>query len=312
MVIDCEQYPMRMSLFAYLNDSQGASPVDAFVRDLRAARDRGFERVWTVQLPWEQDVLTTLAVAAREVDGIGVATGVLPIQGRQPMVLAQAALTMNLVAHGRFTLGIGLTHQFITEGMWGVPWDRPVRRLNEYLDGLLPLLAGEEVDARGDTVTTRGRVDVPGATAPPVYVAALGPQLLRVAGRRTAGTLTWLVGPRTLAEHVVPTLTSAANDAGRQAEVVAALPVCVTDDAAKARELAVQTYAIYGTLPSYRAMLDREGAGGPEDVAIIGDERSVGARLEELQAAGVAEFAAHVFGASDEDRARTRALLSPA
>src|SRR5688500_12433084 len=113
MVIDCEQYSMRMSLFAYLNDSQGASPIDAFVRDLRAARDQGFERVWTVQLPWEQDVLTTLAVAAREVDGIGVATGVLPIQGRQPMVLAQAALTMNLVAHGRFTLGIGLAHKII-------------------------------------------------------------------------------------------------------------------------------------------------------------------------------------------------------
>jgi 5,10-methylenetetrahydromethanopterin reductase len=84
---------MRISLFTHLGDSRGASPVDASVRYLRAARDQGFDTVWTVQLPWEHDVLTTLAVALREVDGITVGTGVQPIQMRHPMALAQAALT---------------------------------------------------------------------------------------------------------------------------------------------------------------------------------------------------------------------------
>jgi 5,10-methylenetetrahydromethanopterin reductase len=224
-----------MSLITYLADSHGASPVDAYIRDVRTARDQGFGRVWTAQLPWEHDALTTLAVAAREVEDIGLATGVQPIQGRHPMVLAQAALTLNLIANGRFTLGIGLTHQVISDGMWGKPWDRPVRRLTEYLDGLLPLLAGDQVDALGQTVTTRGQIHVPGVAAPPVYVAAMGQQLLRVAGRRTPGAITWMTGPRTLASHTVPTVNTVAAEAGRQAEVVAALPVCVTDDVTKAR-----------------------------------------------------------------------------
>lgn len=300
---------MRISLFTYLADSPGTSPVDDYVRDLRAARDQGFDAAWTAQLPWEHDVLTTLAVALREVPDIVVGAGVQPIQMRHPMATAQVALTLNLISGGRFRLGIGLTHAIVSDGMWGIPWDRPVRRLSEYLDGLLPLLAGEEADATGDTVTTRGRVGVPGSGVPPVYVAALGPQMLRIAGRRTAGTITWLAGPRTLADHVVPTLHGAARDAGRTSEVVAALPVCVTDDVAAVRSFAAETYALYGTLPSYRAMLDREGVRGPEDVAIIGDEDAVAARLEELTAAGVAEFSAHVFAPAAEDRDRTRALL---
>jgi alkanesulfonate monooxygenase SsuD/methylene tetrahydromethanopterin reductase-like flavin-dependent oxidoreductase (luciferase family) len=133
--------------------------------------------------------------------------------------------------------------------------------------------------------------------------------MLRIAGRRTAGTITWMTGPRTLANYVVPTLRAAAEDAGRHAEVVAALPICVTDDPAKARETAAKTYAVYGTLPSYRAMLDREGADSPAGVAIIGDEQAVTERIEEIQAAGVAEISAHVFGANPEERDRTRAFL---
>jgi F420-dependent oxidoreductase-like protein len=247
-------------------------------------------------------------VAAREVEDIGLATGVQPIQGRHPMVLAQAALTLNLIASGRFTLGIGLTHQIISDGMWGIPWDRPVRRLGEYLDGLLPLLAGEQVDAPGQTVTTRGQIRVPGAAAPPVYVAAMGPQLLRVAGRRTAGVITWMTGPRTLASHTVPTVNTVAAEAGRQAEVVAALPVCVTDDIAKARQLAAEAYALYGTLPSYRAMLDREGAGGPADIAIVGDEDDVAGQVRALVDIGVTDLVAGVYG-DDADVKRTRVVL---
>ena len=106
--------------------------------------------------------------------------------------------------------------------------------------------------------------------------------------RSRAGPSPPPAGPRTLANYVVPTLRAAAEDAGRQAEVVAALPICVTDNPAKARKTAAKTYAIYGTLPSYRAMLDREGADSPADIAIIGNEQAVTERIEEIQAAGVA------------------------
>lgn len=303
---------MQVSILSSLSDTDGRSPVEATVDNLASLRDEGFRRVWMSQMPYEPDLLTVLAVALREVDRIEVATGVIPIQNQHPMLLAQRALTLSLIGSGRFILGLGMTHQAVTEGMWGIPWDKPVRRLREYLDGLQPLLAGEAADAVGETVTTRGALQIPGAPKPEVYIAALGPQLLRLAGRRTAGTMTWMTGPKTLADHVGPTLRQAAADAGRpdgSVRVVASLPVSVTDDIAGARAQAAEQFAMYGHLPSYRAMLDREGFAGPEDAVIIGDESSVAERIDNLRAAGVDEFVGVVFDRSAEVRARTRALL---
>jgi 5,10-methylenetetrahydromethanopterin reductase len=121
-----------------------------------------------------------------------------------------------------------------------------------------------------------------------------------------------MTGPKTLAGHVAPTLRQAAADAGRaesDVRVAASLPISVTDDVDSARKLAAQQFSVYGHLPSYRAMLDREGYAGPEDAAIIGDEATVKDRLEELRAAGVDEYVAAPFDPSPEGRARTRAVL---
>jgi alkanesulfonate monooxygenase SsuD/methylene tetrahydromethanopterin reductase-like flavin-dependent oxidoreductase (luciferase family) len=133
--------------------------------------------------------------------------------------------------------------------------------------------------------------------------------MLELAGRTVDGTVTWMTGVQTVESHVVPTITAAAKAAGRPApSVVVGLPVCVTDDPAGARERIGRTFQIYGSLPSYRAMLDREGVEGPADVAIVGDEKTVGAALDHLAEAGATEFLANVLGSS-EDRARTRAFL---
>ena len=303
---------VEISVNCYLSDDPTVSPVDDFAAQLAKLRDEGFRRVWAPQMHWQADLLTVLAVAFREVDTIEVATGVLPIQNQHPMLMAQRALTVSSIAGGRFTLGLGMTHRPVTEGMWGIPWDKPVRRLGEYLDGLLPLLSGKDVDAAGETVTTRGVVRIPNAPAPPVYIAALGPQMLRLTGRRCAGTMTWMTGPKTLAEHIGPTLRGAAADAGRPegaVRVVAALPVSVTDDVEGVRAQAAQDFVIYGQLPSYRAMLDREGYRDPQDAALIGEEKLVTERLDELRDAGVDEFVGYPFDASAEGRARTRKLL---
>jgi 5,10-methylenetetrahydromethanopterin reductase len=294
---------MRISVLTYLG---GGSPVDRYVERLGRLRDEGFTRAWTSQLPQDPDLLTTLAVALREVEGIEVGTGVLPIQVQHPMQLAQRALTVTLISGGRLLLGLGLSHKMVVENVWGMSWERPVRRMSEFLDGLLPLLAGDAADATGEFTSTRGRLTIPDAPTPPVYLAALGPQMLRLAGRRTAGTITWMTGPRTLAEHTGPGLREAAGD--RPVEVISALPICVTDDAAAARAQAAENFAIYGKLPSYRAMLDREGWAGPEDAALIGTEEQVTARVEEMRAAGVDEFVGSPFGPS-ELQDRSRALL---
>jgi 5,10-methylenetetrahydromethanopterin reductase len=300
---------MRMSLITNLNNK---TPIESCIRDLTDAREAGFSRLWLTQMPFDVDLLTVLAAALREVPEIEVASGVVPIQNQHPTLLAQRALTLNVIGGGRFTLGIGVTHRAVTEGMWGISWDRSVKRLSEYLDGLLPLLAGEPADAPGELVTTRGALQIPNAPAPQVYVAALGPQMLRVAGRRTAGTITWMTGPKTLREHVGPTLRDAAAEAGRadgSVAVAAALPISVTDDVSKIRSLAAEQFAMYGHLPSYRAMLDREGFSGPEDAALIGDESTISHQLDELRDAGVDEFVGIPFDPSPEGAQRTRACL---
>jgi 5,10-methylenetetrahydromethanopterin reductase len=307
-----ESMQISLTIVGLVTKTNGTSPIDAFVSRLAEMRDEGFRRVWMAQLPNDPDLLTMLAVAFREIDTIRIGSGVLPIQVQHPTQLAQRALTLNQIAGGRFTLGIGMSHRMVAEQMWGVSWDRPVRQMREYLDGLLPLLAGQAADAVGEIWTTRGSLTTPGAPSPDVYIAAMGPQMLRLAGRRTAGTLTWMTGPKTLAGHVVPTLREAAVEAGRSeadVHVAASLPVTVTDDVDGARKQAAEQFKMYGVLPSYRAMLDREGYAGPEDAAIIGDEATVTDRLAELRAAGVAGFAAATFDASRENRARTRALL---
>lgn len=311
---------MRISVFGFLGDGGGGSAgrvnvVDAFVDGLATLRAEGFGRMWVAQLPQEPDLLTVLAVALREVPDIEVGSGVVPIHPQHPMALAQRALTTNLVGNGRLALGLGLSHRAVTEGQWGMSWDRPLRRMTEYLDGLLPLLAGEQADATGELLTTRGRLRITGAPAPEVFLAALGPQMLRLAGRRTAGTVTWMTGPRTLREHVVPTISAAAEEVGRTAAVVSALPVAVADGGAAvdaARALAARRFAIYGRLPSYRAMLDREGYAGPADAAIIGDEREVTERLAELRDVGVAEFVGIPVASDAEGAARTRAVMRAA
>jgi alkanesulfonate monooxygenase SsuD/methylene tetrahydromethanopterin reductase-like flavin-dependent oxidoreductase (luciferase family) len=143
-----------------------------------------------------------------------------------------------------------------------------------------------------------------------VVVAALGPKLLELAGRLADGTATWMTGTKTLASHTVPVIRAAAQAAGRpEPRVIAALPIAIASDPAKAREVASRSFAIYGTLPSYRAMLDREGAAQPGDVALVGDESALRAGLRRLADAGVTHFAASLFPAEDGAVGRTLEFL---
>jgi F420-dependent oxidoreductase-like protein len=225
------------------------------------------------------------------------------------VVLAQQALTTQAAVGGRLALGIGLSHQLVIEGMYGYSFERPVRHLREYLEVLVPLVRGDGATFDGDTVRAHVALDVKGATPFPVLVAALGPKMLALAGRVADGTVTWMTGPATLESHIVPTITKAAAAAGRPAPRVAVgLPVCVTTDVDAARARADRIFEIYGTLPSYRAMLDREGARTPSGVAVVGDEAEVQRQIEHLAAIGATDFVANVFGSSEE-RAETYGLL---
>lgn len=295
---------MRIGTFA--GDLNGpTSTVDTAVAAARAAAEVGFTSFWMPQI-FGLDALATLAVVGAQVPGLELGTAVVPIYPRHPTVLAQQALTVQSASNGRLTLGIGLSHQVVIEHMLGHSFDRPASYMEEYLTALGPLLRGEQTDVDGTRVTTHMQLDI-AAPPPGLLVAALGERMLHLAADLADGTATWMTGPKTLAEHTVPTLRAAAGGAGKR--VVAALPVAVTDDVASARARAAEAFKIYGVLPSYRAMLDREGASGPEDVALIGDAASVSTRIEALFETGVTEFVAVEFSRGD-DAARTRETLA--
>ncbi len=274
--------------------------VDELVADARDVAERGFTSYWTPQI-FRLDAITALAVVAHEVPGIELGTAVVPTYPRHPMMLAAQALTTQQVSGGRFTLGIGLSHQIVIEAMLGMSYDKPVRHLREYLSILMPLVRNEASAFEGETLTGNLALDIPDAAPIPVLVAALGSQMLKVAGTRTEGTITWMTGRATIADHVAPSIRAAAADAGRpDPRIVSALPVCVTDDEPGVRALAAKSFAVYGHLPSYRAMLDREGAAGPADVALVGSAAHVKAGVEQLFESGVTEFVAVPF-ANRED-----------
>ena len=274
----------------------------------RAEKD-GFASFWVPQI-FNHDALTALAVIGREVPRIELGTSVVPTYPRHPMMMAQQALTVNAATDGRLCLGIGLSHQMVVEGMWGMSFDKPVRHMREYLEVMMKLLEGKPVAHAGEAFRVNGAVDVPGGSRPGVVVAALGEQMLNVTAALADGTLTWCTGPQTLKNHTIPTIRAAADKHGRDsARVIAALPVCVTKDVAAAQERAAKVFVIYGQLPSYRAMLDKEGAAGPADIAIAGSESEVLDRISALADMGVTDFAAVEFGGTPDEVADTRNAL---
>lgn len=286
--------------------------LDALVGEVKQAEAEGFA-FFSLPNIFGHDAISVLTVAGRETQRIELATGVTPTPPRHPFALAQQALTAQAACRGRFVLGIGLSHKIVIEDMLGLSYAQPAKQMREYLEVLMPLAQGKPAAFSGELYRVNGGLQVKGGTPVPVIVAALGPKMLELTGQLADGTATWMTGLRTLAEHTVPTIRRAAREAGRpEPRIVAALPIAITADAAAARLVANKAFAIYGQLPSYRAMLDREGAASPGDVALVGDEAAVRAGLARLREAGVTHFAASLFPADAGAIERTRAFLRAA
>ena len=286
-------------------------PFDEMVAQVASLRDAGVQTAWSSQI-FGYDALTAIGAIGREVPGIDFGTAVVPTYPRHPVMLAGQALTVQAATDGRLTLGIGLSHQIVIENVFGQSFERPARHMREYLSILVPLLDGEQVTFAGETLraSTFGPLQI-AAPAPPVLVAALGDTMLKLAGRLASGTVTWMTGPATVESHVIPTIRAAAAAAGRpEPRIGVGLPVCVTDDTDAARAKASEVFAIYGQLPSYRAMLDREGAVGPADVAIVGSEAEVKDQVSRLAAIGATDFCGAPFGSREQIKASVGALAS--
>lgn len=286
-----------------------ATTLDDVVNEVKRAEADGFA-FYSLPNIFGIDAISALTVAGRETAKIELATGVTPTPPRHPFAIAQQALTAQAACKGRFVLGIGLSHKIVIENMLGLSYAQPAKQMREYLEVLMPLAQGKPVAFQGDLYRVNGALQIAGGTPMPVVVAALGPKMLEVAGRLADGTATWMTGVKTLADHTVPTINAAAKAAGRPApRVIAALPVALTNDPAAAKNVANQVFAIYGQLPSYRAMLDREGAATPGDVGLLGDEALLRAGLRRLRDAGVTHFLASVFPSDATSIERTKAFL---
>lgn len=302
----CSVGTMKLGIFGgAVNDGT----LDDVVAEAASAERDGFAAYWAPHI-FGHDALTALAIVATQVPRIELGTSVVPTFPRHPHAIAQQAHTVAAASGGRFTLGIGLSHKIVIENMLGLSYDKPVRHLREYLSVLMPLSRNEIANFEGELYKVNAAVNAKGSPGFGVVVAALGEQMLRVTAALADGTLTWCTGPVTLAAHTIPTITRAAEEFGRPApRVIAALPVCVTGDTHGAAERAAQIFAAYGALPSYRAMLDREGVTGPADIAIIGSTAEVQERVAALADIGVTEFAAVEFGATPDEVADTRQAL---
>jgi 5,10-methylenetetrahydromethanopterin reductase len=299
-----------MRIGTALADHGGDGALTRLTDQLRRGADDGFASAWVSNI-FGLEALTALAVAGSQVPAIELGTAVIPTYPRHPAVLAQQALTTALaIGPGRLTLGIGLSHKIVIEDMYGYSFDRPAIHMREYLSVLLPLLAGQPVSVDGSTVSAHIGLSVASPGQVRVLLAAMAPRMLRLAAEQADGTVLWMTGPATVRDYIVPAVAAAAQAAGRPGpRVVCNLPVCVTSDPAAARARANEEFAIYGQLPSYRAMLDREGAAGPGDVAIVGDEDTVAAQIATLAEAGATDFVAIEFSREEDERQRTRSLL---
>lgn len=276
--------------------------------DAVAAEQAGFATVWVAQPPDDFDALTAGTLMGRVTSRIEIGTAVLPIQTRHPIAMAHQALSTQAVCNGRLTLGIGPSHHWVIEDMLGLSYDRPAYLVRRYLEVLQVALAGPgPVDVENDLFTVHNPLDITDITPTPILLAALAPVMLKLAGSQADGTVLWLADERAIADHIVPSITTAAEEAGRPApRVVAGVPVvlCRTDEVDAAREWADGLIGHAEYSPNYQRLLDRGDAASVGDILAAGDEAAVLARLQRFKDAGVTDFSVRLvpYGKSRDER----------
>lgn len=281
----------------------------ALTADLLSAESDNFASYWLAQTGGV-DALTVFAAHGSTGSDMKLGTAVIPTWTTHPQVLAGQALTTQAAVGGRLILGLGLAHEPSVTERWKMTWERPVRQMMDFLDVLQPLLSDGSVNHDGYFWSYEGEIPLLEGPRPKVMIAALGDQMLKLAGARTDGTILWCVGPKTIADHIAPAINDAADKAGRpQPSIVCSIPVWVTDDPAPAREFLAQILSVYAELPSYRRMLDIEGMHGLGELSLVGSEAEVTERIAEIAVSGATDFTAVPMGGNPDEIARTHEIL---
>jgi 5,10-methylenetetrahydromethanopterin reductase len=311
---------MRIGLQVSADRGRYATKVEKLQADARWADEAGLDTIWTPQIPDEIDVMTAVTLLGTATSRIEIGTSIVPLQPRHPVVLAQQALSNQAVCRGRFTLGLGVSHHWIIKEMMGLPYERQALTMRCYLDVLDQALAGPGiVKVKNELFDIHQPLDITDLTPTPVLIAALGPEMLKLAGERTSGTVLWLADERTIASHVVPSIAKAAEGAGRPApRIMAGVPVCLCRDGEveAAIERTNRTLSEVVASPNYMRLMEHGDAQSIGDVLICGSETAMEQRLRRFAEAGVTDLNCRIVALGEGREAikasaeRTREFLS--
>ena len=229
-------------------------PLPAHAELVRALPSFGYTDAWSAETNGA-DAFTPLTLASVWEPSLRLGTAIVPVFTRGPALIAMSAAALAAAAPGRFVLGLGASSPAIVGGWNGIAFDRPYQRTRDVLRVVKAALAGERVDGEFDTFTIRRfRLEQAPDVPPPVLLAALRPQMLRLAGREADGAiLNWLAS-----YDVAQCLEAVGNP---DADVVARIFVCPTADEAYARALGRTLISSYLTVPAYAAFHDWLGRG---------------------------------------------------
>jgi alkanesulfonate monooxygenase SsuD/methylene tetrahydromethanopterin reductase-like flavin-dependent oxidoreductase (luciferase family) len=273
-------------------------------RSLRSAVERvqlaeslGYESVYVTHIAGRES-LTVLTAYALSTTTIRLGTGVVPIYTRTPATMAQTAATLDELSGGRLTLGLGVSHRPVVTGWHGQTIERPVAEMREYAGIVRAILHGEDPPRGEKWQTGFHLLGLDPRPALPIYVAALSPSMLRLAGEIADGVILWLCNPSYIRDVVIPEVTAGRERAGLELEgfdVVAAVPAALTDEPEVAYRAMRSDLIPYFGLPFYRAMIERTGFGAD----IEAYDRGAG-DLEAMKGAISERFLAELTAVGDE------------
>ncbi|MFC4503513.1 MULTISPECIES: TIGR03564 family F420-dependent LLM class oxidoreductase [Streptomyces] len=290
---------MRVGVMSGPERGDAAYKAARMVDDARWAEEAGFDTVWVPQVPTDFDALTAVSLMGQATSRIELGTAVVPVHAQHPVALARQALSAHAAADGRLALGVGASHHWIVRDMLGVPYEKPAAYTRAYLEVLNEAVSGvSSVDVENEHFRVHNPLTIAPVTELPVLIAALGPVMLRIAGEHTGGTILWMADERAVGEHVVPTLTKAAESAGRPApRVVAGIPVCLCapHEVDAARERANRILGEADISPNYRRLLDHGDARDVGDLCAAGDEAAIEARFRRFADAGVTDLSVRLL-----------------
>ena len=235
--------------------------LETALQRVELAERLGYESVYVTHIATRDSVTMLMAYAART-ERVRIGTGVLPIYSRTPVATAQSYATLDEFSGGRAVMGLGVSHRPVVEGWYGQTIDKPLREMREYVGSVRAILRGEDPPP-GERFGTgfhfmgyEARADLP------IYLAALSPGMLRLAGEIADGVMLWLCAPDYIRDVVVPTVAEGRAKVGKTLEgfdIVAAVPSAVTGEPEQAHARLRQELVPYFSLPFYRAMLERSG-----------------------------------------------------